>query len=194
MDNLTLSGTIEYKLSQGAVSSVEITDFIVTHFYADLHRLALSMLHDYAEADDVAQQAVINAVRKMDRYRPGSNLKGWLFKITVNLCRDLMRKKRAKERLQNLLKFKFSTERPHQKPANPELELIHSEQDRQLWAAVNQLKEKHKLLILLRYSFELPHAEIGEIMGIPEGTVRSRLFHAHKQLHGLLVAQGVTSR
>lgn len=194
MDHLTLNGTIENNLSDGRATAEELTDYIVVHFYADMRRLALSMLHDVAEAEDVAQQAVIRAVRKINRYRPGSNLKGWLFTITINLAKDLLRRKRTKQRLHNLLTLQFKADINGQNQPNPELMLMRSEQDRALWAAVNQLNDKHKLPVLLRYDFGLSDAEIGDILGVPHGTVRSRLYHAHKQLHAILSAAGVTHR
>lgn len=192
MDNLTLNGTIENNLSCGRVTAEELTDYIVVHFYADIRRLALSILHDGAEAEDVAQRVVIRAVNKIDRFQPGSNLKGWLFKIAINLARDLLRRKRTKQRLHNLLTLQFRAEINVQNEPSPELMLMRSEQDQALWSAVNSLKDKHKLPILLRYDFGLADADIGEILGIPHGTVRSRLHHAHKQLHAILSAAGVT--
>jgi len=194
MDNLTLTRNIESKLSDGLVTEQEMTDYIVVHFYADLRRLALNILHDTAEAEDVAQQAVIRAVRKKHRYRPGSNLKGWIFKITINLARDHLRRKRSKQRLHNLLTLQFKADQTTQNDPNPELLLIRSEQQQAIWSAVNQLSEKHRLPILLRYDFGLPDAEIGDVLGIPHGTVRSRLYHAHKQLHAQLSAAGGTKR
>lgn len=165
-------------------------DYLVVHFYADLRRLALNILHDTAEAEDIAQQAVIRAVRKKDRYRPGSNLKGWLFKITINLAKDLLRRKRTKQRLLSLLTLQFKVEKMTENQPNPELLLIRSEQEQAIWSAVNQLSEKHRLPILLRYDFGLQDADIGEVLGIPHGTVRSRLYHAHKQLHRIMSAAG----
>ena len=192
MDNLTLNGMIENNLSCGRVTAEELTDYIVVHFYADMRRLALSIVHDQAEAEDIAQQAVIRAVNRIDRYRPGSNLKGWLFKITINLARDLLRRKRTKQRLHNLLTLQFKAEINIQSEPNPELMLMRSEKEQALWSAVNKLKDKHKLPILLRYDFGLADADIGEILGVPHGTIRSRLHHAHKQLHAILSAAGVT--
>ena len=74
----------------------------------------------------------------------------------------------------------------------PEEAAMMSEQKRWLWSAVQTLPPKHRFPIVLRYLFDFSTAEIAQILNVPDGTVRSRLYYAEKKLHGLLVATEVT--
>ena len=71
---------------------------------------------------------------------------------------------------------------------SPETLTIQNERDRKLWQAINQLPDRHRLPIILRYSHDLATPEIADILQIPPGTVRSRLHYAHQQLHQILGA------
>jgi RNA polymerase sigma-70 factor (ECF subfamily) len=68
----------------------------------------------------------------------------------------------------------------------PESEAIQNEADRKLWQAIHTLDEKHRIPIILRYYHDLPVNEIAEMLGIPVGTVHSRLNHARERLRGWL--------
>ena len=189
MSELTLQQQIdglpnlEKRLKDGQASHEEVTQFLVTHFYTKVHRLALSIVQQSAEADDIAQKSLIKAANKIESYESGTNLKSWVYRITVNEARMALRRSRARNRLVKLLTLGSFTS-PH--PIQPEALVIRNERDFSLWKAVSQLPDKQKLPILLRYSFECTDQEISEILNIPHGTVRSRLHHAHKQLLYLL--------
>jgi RNA polymerase sigma-70 factor (ECF subfamily) len=65
----------------------------------------------------------------------------------------------------------------------PESEAIQHEADSALWQAVRALDEKHRIPVILRYYHDLPIDEIAEMLGVPIGTVHSRLNHARERLH-----------
>lgn len=189
MSNITVQSQIdgllnlEKRLEDGQASKAEVSQFLVTHFYAKVHRLALNIVQQPAEADDIAQRALIKAAEKIDSYQFGTNLKSWVYKIAVNEARMALRRSRTRSRLLKLLTLGSFTSPP---PIQPESILMRNERDLALWKAVSQLPDKQKLPILLRYSFECSDQEISEILSIPHGTVRSRLHHAHKRLLHLL--------
>lgn len=174
---------LEDRLTDGQASKEEVTRFLVTHFYAQLHRLALSIVQQPDEADDITQKSLIKAADKISSYRCGTNLKSWVYKIAVNEARMALRRKKTRSRLLKLLTLGSHTTPP---PTQPEAVLMRNERDLALWQAVSQLPDKQKLPVLLRYSFECSDQEIGHILNIPHGTVRSRLHHAHKKLLHLL--------
>jgi RNA polymerase sigma-70 factor, ECF subfamily len=73
-----------------------LAESLLDHYYAGIHRLALSILQDRAEADDVAQDTFITALRRIDSYDPGTNIRAWLSTIAVNLSRDRLRRQKIR--------------------------------------------------------------------------------------------------
>ena len=143
----------------------------------DVYRLALSILDDPDEADDATQEVFLAALRSLDSFRGDASLKTWLFSITINLCRSRLQRGKSRARLRQILQSLFRSNRTH-----PESEAIQHEADSELWRAVHALDEKHRIPVILRYYHDLPVAEIAEILGIPVGTVHSRLNHARERL------------
>lgn len=157
-----------------------IERLVQTH-QKDVHRLALSILDDPDEAEDAVQEVFVSALRSLDSFRGDSSLKTWLFRITINLCRSRVQRGRSRMRLRQILESLFRADQPH-----PESEAIRHEADSALWRAVRALDEKHRIPVILRYYHDLPAAEIAEMLGVPVGTVHSRLNHARERLRAWL--------
>ncbi|HSQ39240.1 MAG TPA: RNA polymerase sigma factor [Anaerolineales bacterium] len=148
---------------------------------ADVYRLALSILDDPDEAEDAVQEVFVSALRSLDSFRGDSSLKTWLFSITINLCRSRYQRGQRRTRLRQILESLFRADQ-----TGPESEAIRHEADSALWRAVRALDEKHRIPIILRYYHDLPAAEVAEMLGIPVGTVHSRLNHARERLRARL--------
>ena len=138
-----------------------------TH-YARLHFLAYSILGDADEADEAVQEALIRALANIDRYRPGSNMKAWLSSITVRKCQDLLRQRKVRQRLSQGLQWLVSNK---QRPNPPEEKRVNEEAKSALWSLVDELSEKHRLPIILRYVHNYDVREIAQLLDIREGTV-----------------------
>ncbi len=154
-------------------------------YYNFIYRLATTILNDPCEAEDAAQETLIRAASHIDGYQPGTNIKSWLAKIAINLCRDRLRRMKARRRLQEVLKL-FSWQAAREMPT-PEEVVIHNERARAIRTLVETLDEKHRLPILLRYVQEMTIAEIAQALDLNEGTVLSRLHYAHLKLKNRLV-------
>jgi RNA polymerase sigma-70 factor (ECF subfamily) len=152
---------------------------MVRAYRAPLFRLALSILNDADKAEDAVQDALIRAARSIDRYRPGTNFKAWLYTITVNTCRDQLRKRAARSRLNRVWGAIHSQASPASRPETAALE---NESRARLWALVGDLGEKYRLVVILRLGQGISIREIGEILEVSEKTVYSRLYEALKQL------------
>ena len=160
----------------------EIEALMQAH-YAYIHRLALSILNDAAEADDAAQETFIAASRNLDGFRHQASPRTWLTSIAVNQCRSRLRKRKVRQGLLHTL-CNLHLLRP---PAeNPEVRAVQSEADRQLWRTVDALDDKHRLPVVLRYVHELSVPEIAAVLDLNEGTVHSRLHYARKKLQNAL--------
>ncbi len=153
-------------------------------YYDFVYRLAISFLLDEDEAEDVAQETFIQANLHLDHFEPCTSMKSWLAKITLNLCHSHYRRKKARQRLQDVLKVITF----HLSSANPSTEdaVIQNERQRSLKTAVEALDEKHRLPVLLRYVHGLSVPEIALALDVNEGTVYSRLHYAHQKLRDQL--------
>ena len=151
--------------------------------YPAVYHLALSILNDPYDAEDAAQEALMSAVTSLNRYRGDSSLKTWLYTITINTCRGMLRKHHTRQMLTAAIqKVLFLT------PSSPTPEeyAARTESERRLWAAIDTLDDKHRLPIILRYTYDLPTNEIATTLGISEGTVYSRLHYAREKLQKIL--------
>ena len=153
---------------------------LVREHHAAVYRLALSILGDTAEADDAAQECFLRAWDGLEAYRGEAAVSTWLYAITVNVCRGRLKKRRSGLRLQERLRAFFQT--GVERPLLPEELTLQSERDERLWQAVQDLREKHRLPVILHYYHDLPVAEIARVLKVPEGTVLSRLYWARKKL------------
>lgn len=150
---------------------------LVQAHQAEVYRLALSILDDPDEAEDAAQEVFVSALRSLDSFRGDASLKTWLFSIAINVCRNRLQRARSRGRLRQILESLFRADQPH-----PESEAVRREAESELWRAVRALDDKHRIPLILRYYHDLPVAEIAETLGIPVGTVHSRLNHARERL------------
>lgn len=153
---------------------------MVRTYTPPVYRLALSILDDPAEADEATQDAMVAALSKLDTFRGQAKFTTWLYAITLNVCRGRLRKRRAQARLtgavQALFRLSDQTEPP------PEQTALRQEQDAALWQAINALDDRRRETVILRYYHELTLAEIGEVMGVSERTIRTWLHTAHQEM------------
>jgi len=153
---------------------------LVQTYQADLYRLTLSILADPDEASDAVQETFLAALRALATFRGEAAFKTWLFSIAINLCRTRLARRRTRGRLQNILQIL--------QPSAPALEekVIQTEKESGLRQLVNNLDEKHRLPIILRYYHNLPIGEIAALLRLPIGTVHSRLNTARERLRATL--------
>lgn len=171
-------------ISECIAKNEDAIEIFVRQYEASVFRLALSILGDTAEANEVTQETFIAALRSLRSYREKQSLKAWLYTIALNRSRSHLRKRKVIERLRASLAANFRIET--QKQTTPEETILRGEQDSEVWRALKQLDERHRLVVILRYFQELPITEIAEILSISEGTVHSRLHSAREKLRSIL--------
>jgi RNA polymerase sigma factor (sigma-70 family) len=160
-------------------SEETLAEAVVHKHYRRIYRLSLSILSDPDDAADAAQNALIAALADIERYEPGTNFRAWLSRIAVYKCYALLRRRKRHRALQKALEFvrggtdAICTERARG---------LSSVTGEDLWQAVEGLGAKHETVVRLRYMQGLPIREIAEILGVPEGTVHSRLHYAIRKL------------
>jgi RNA polymerase sigma-70 factor (ECF subfamily) len=131
---------------------------------------AIVLSHD--DAEDAVQEGFLHAFRAMERFRPEQAFGAWLHRIVANAALDIARRRKVRDA--DELPETLSS--PHRDPAEAdELRL-------RLNAALSTLGERQRAVIVLHDVEGYKHAEIGTLLGIPEGTARSDLHHARAHL------------
>ena len=138
-------------------------------------RVAFSILHDEHDADDAAQDGLVSAWRSLERFDATRPFRPWLMRIVVNAARDLARRRTVRKAEQLSLDAPAGGATPEQEAGRALL------RDR-LRGALSTLPERQRLVVTLFDVEGFSHAEIAELVGAPEGTVRSELFHARRAL------------
>ena len=131
---------------------------------------ARSLLRDRHDAEDAVQQAALRGLQGLDSYDTARSFKGWWFAILHHCCIDLMRQARAR-RTEPL-----EGHEPEQPGGEAPLHWW------ELDAAIAALSPVHREILRLRYFGELSYAELAETLGVPPGTIMSRLHLARKAL------------
>ena len=156
----------------------------VRQYEKDVFRLALSIVNEPTEAHEITQETFIAALKSLHTYQERKSLRAWLYTIGLNLSRSHLRKRRLVERLRTTLTNIFRVD--IQKQSSPEEVVIQNEKETLIWEALNNLDDRHRMVVVLRYFHELSIAEISEILSINEGTVHSRLHTARQHLKNAL--------
>lgn len=149
-----------------------------------VRRLARAVLHDADDAEDAAQDAFLHAWLALDRFRVDQPLGPWLARIALNAARDLTRRRKVRRTEQI---DPSMADRQAAPDAVTHDALLRSRLDQALAA----LPERQRTALILFDVEGYAHAEIGALLGVPEGTVRSDVFHARRRLRAALADQEV---
>lgn len=149
-----------------------------------------SVIKSYLKTDDVEdvlQETFIKVFKSIKKFRGDSKLSTWLYRITVNVCKDIIAKR--KKRKQFLTDFQEREENYNLNPkssTNVFKEVMDELSYEELMKIINRLSEEDRLLIKLRDVDGLAYSEIADIVDKPVGTVKSKLHYARKRLRDML--------
>ncbi|HYU63352.1 MAG TPA: sigma-70 family RNA polymerase sigma factor [Verrucomicrobiae bacterium] len=152
---------------------------IVQRYQQVAFRTAYVITGSSPDAEDAAQEGFVKAYRALYRFRLGSDLRPWLLRIVANEARNRVRSSGRRHQLELRLAEGF---RPGDAAPSPEAVAVAADERRRLLAMVNALSEGDRLVIASRYFLELSGEETATALGIPEGTVKSRLSRALARL------------
>jgi RNA polymerase sigma-70 factor, ECF subfamily len=167
---------------------------LVERYQRKVYSVALGMVKDKEEAMDVAQEAFIKVHKYLDHFKADSSFSTWLYRITTNICIDVLRKKNAmrgesvefdeqvamdvSEANIGALGTRLGT--------NPQKSALRKELAEKIEEALAELPEKHRAILLLREVEGMSYEDLARSLEIPKGTVMSRLFHARAKIQKLL--------
>jgi len=146
-------------------------------------RVAFLVVHDRAEAEDVAQEAFVKAYHALSRFRDESPFRPWLLRIVRNVALNQRRRHGRQERLG--LRLANDPVSGGAAPS-PETTVIIGADRRAVLEAVNELPDRYRHVVAHRYLLGLSEAETAAALGIPVGTVKSRTARALRRLQETL--------
>jgi len=170
---------------------------LVERYEGRAFRLAVRVLRDEEQARDAVQDAFIKVYGSLDRFQGRSGFYTWLYRIVMNQCLD--RKRRDKSDREVEWKDEVESQPldgapplvSDPAPGGPEAQVARLELRKIMATAIEALPEEARRTLQLREIDGLSYKEIAEALGIPKGTVMSRLHYARRRLQELLREAGV---
>jgi RNA polymerase sigma-70 factor, ECF subfamily len=165
-------------------------DDLVRKYTSKLYGLVYNMTSNRDDTADLLQEIFAKAYRSLKRFQGKSTFYTWIYSISVNMTLNFLKKRGRYTKLslddvdsgiQNDPDFIEVTA-----SANPLKDVNIHELQKRLNEAMMKLSEDHRTVVTLYDIQGLQHADISKILGVSEGTVRSRLFYAHRQLQNYL--------
>ena len=143
-----------------------------------LRRYARALTGDAARADDLVQDTLERALVKLDLWQPGSDLRAWLFTLMHNLFVNQLRTRRPQDTALD--------EAPEIPVSGGQMEALAA---RDIHAALARLPEEQREVILLVGLEQFAYAEAAQVLGVPVGTVMSRLARARERMRHMLAGE-----
>ncbi len=148
-----------------------------------LYRMAFVRLGHVHDAEDIVQETYLKAFKNIDSYRPGTNMEAWLSLILLNTIRDHLR---HIQKSAVTVPLDENEDLSIGAADSPEMRLVKNEVGADVLAALKATPEWLTSPLLLRVIHDLSYKQIAEVLGVPIGTVMSRLSRARRYLRGLL--------
>jgi RNA polymerase sigma-70 factor, ECF subfamily len=167
---MVIDGPNAQLIAEARRGSEAAFESLVRPLLGQAHRLAYGMLRDLPAAEDVVQDATFKAWRRFHQFREGTSIRPWYLAIVANECRTALR-----GRWRTVLTVEQPPERAI---ATEEAQVLALDLER----AIGRLSVDHRLVICLYYYLDLPHDEIGRLLGQPVATIKTRLHRAVRSL------------
>jgi RNA polymerase sigma-70 factor (ECF subfamily) len=155
-------------------------DLVVRKYRDPIFHHAAYILKDWEQALDVAQEVFIKAMREDRFFEPDFKMKAWLYRVTSNLCFNMVRNRKRRTAILDAMPMKGTAD-----AAQVDV-VFQTEQQKTVLEAMQHLSENHRKILMLRYYGDLSYAEISDTLGIKLGTVMSRLSRAKRSLMEVL--------
>lgn len=158
---------------------------LMENYRGAIYNLLYKMVHNREETEDLVQEAFMKAFKALPSFNEEYAFSTWLYKIAVNNCIDHIRKKRLKTySLDKPIRAKdgeLEREFPDVS-MSPDKGILSREKSKLIAQAIDELPENYKTVIVLRHNEEKSYEEIAQILDIPLGTVKARIFRAREML------------
>jgi RNA polymerase sigma-70 factor (ECF subfamily) len=166
-------------------------DVLYREYKNAVYCYAYHLTQDRHEADDLFQESWLRIVKKMPEQIKTKSLKAWIFTIITNIYRDDLRKKRIRRLFLSQKNENTREEESlnlHSRISPQEADKEMNDLNKEIFSAVNRLPEKQRRVFILKELSGFKQTDIGDILGLPLGTVKSLMHRAVKKLQGELAA------
>ena len=147
-----------------------------------VYRVALRLARDPVQAEDLVQDTMLKAYRAWDQYQSGTNVRSWLLTILRNELFSGWRRRRPEVWAVEFEKIEGTTVFGEVEETNPEGRFFHEQVDNEVVRAIDALPTEFRETLVLRDVEGLGYAEIGQVVGVRVGTVKSRIFRGRQIL------------
>ncbi|MFW5940851.1 MAG: RNA polymerase sigma factor [bacterium] len=161
-------------------------DLLFERYHSRVYAVAFGILRHEAEAEDAVQDAFVKVYRNIGTFEGDSSFETWLIAITVNCCRDRLRRQKVRQALSLEALTPRALLRALGVSNDPARTMARRERRRNLWEAVGELDMRHRVTLVLRYQEGLSCGEIADILGLSLSTIYTRLSEGRQQLRELL--------
>lgn len=191
---LNLSVAADCELVAGAVEGREEGfEELVRRYQRPIAAYVYRMVGDYDAALDLTQEVFIKVYNSLARYRSEFKFSTWIYKIAHNASVDYLRRNSTREQAITSEVDGEEREMPvMSRKLSPEQEYAVEERRAEIERVVRQLPAAYRELIILRHQHDLSYDEIAEVMSLPLGTVKNRLFRAREMMRQQFVDRGIT--
>ncbi len=165
-------------------------DELVEKYTPKLYGLVYHMTSNHEDTNDILQDVFAKAYRALKRFKGKSAFYTWIYSIATNMTLNFL-KKRNRRRGMSLDNVDLAIANDKDfieatSKSDPVREANISELQERLNMAMQELSKNHRAVVTMFDIQGMPHAEISKVLGVSEGTIRSRLFYAHRQLQTYL--------
>ncbi len=183
----------ELLVSKAKAGDVAAFEQLIEAYQKKVYNLALRMTGNQEDAADLAQEAFIRVFRSISGFKEQSSFSTWIYRITTNVCLDEIRKRKNRKVISidedihmddGEMKRQIVSDDPLPDEMAERAELRNIVND-----AINSLPEDQKVVITLRDLNGLSYEEIAQVLGIPGGTVKSRINRARQALRNVLLSR-----
>jgi len=163
----------------------EVLEYLMKRFGDRVFKLAYYCVRDRYHAEDIAQEVFCKVYEKLDSFRGDSSYYTWIYRITVNKCRDFL----ASSSFKRLLPWGDLSEVENQRKQADTNRLLEQVEGGELFSKVMDLPTKYRMVVVLYYFEQMTTVEIAEVLSLKESTVRTRLCRAREMLKKTLAGE-----
>ena len=172
MESLTDEQLMElFRLDKDGQGAIAFGHLYNRHAKRMVNYFYYSLWKDYDKAQDFLHDLFLKIIQNKDKFDNNNSFQAWIYRIASNMCKNEFRNNKIKEKYQTHVLHTTTCVADNEQEVKSELQIY-----------INSLKPEQRSLIILRFKFNLTVKEIADIYECPEGTIKSRLFYATKEL------------
>lgn len=181
------------RIQQAARGDHAAFEWLVEQYQTPVYRLCLRMTNNPEDAADLTQESFLKAWKNLESFHFESAFSTWLYRLSTNTCLDFLRQLKRRPTVSLVTEDDEGDEQVMDvadPTPGPEEQVLNTLDREQLSAAMARLPEEQRQLLILRAVNGLSYGEIAQILGVKEGTIKSRLARARENLRKKLLQNG----